>query len=57
MKKLENEGWFLSRIRGSHRQFKHPTISALVTIPGKRSDDIATGTLHRIKKLARLRIN
>lgn len=57
MKKLENEGWFLSRIRGSHRQFKHPNKNELVTIPGKRSDDIAIGTLHRIKKLARLRIN
>lgn len=57
MKRLENEGWFLSRTRGSHRQFKHPTFPELVTVTGKSSRDLPIGTLHKIKKLARLRIN
>ena len=52
-RKLEQQGWFLSRIRGSHRQFKHPAVSGLVTITGKRSQDIPIGTLRRILKQAR----
>lgn len=52
MKKLEKSGWFLSRIRGSHRQFKHPNKNELVTIPGKLSKDIPLGTLHSIFKKA-----
>ena len=32
---IEEDGWVLSRTRGSHRQYKHPTKPGLVTIPGK----------------------
>jgi predicted RNA binding protein YcfA (HicA-like mRNA interferase family) len=38
---LENDGWYLVRTRGSHRQYKHPVISGLVTIAGKLSEDLA----------------
>ncbi|MCA2624050.1 MAG: type II toxin-antitoxin system HicA family toxin, partial [Microcystis sp. M20BS1] len=38
---LEQDGWYLSRTRGSHRQFKHSLKSGLVTVPGKPSDDLA----------------
>jgi predicted RNA binding protein YcfA (HicA-like mRNA interferase family) len=31
---LEKEGWHLARTKGSHRQYKHPTIKGLVTIAG-----------------------
>lgn len=55
MKKLELEGWFLSRIKGSHRQFKHPNRKELVTVPGKLSKDIPLGTLHSIFKKAQFR--
>lgn len=24
IKMLEDDGWYLARIKGSHRQFKHP---------------------------------
>ena len=51
--KLESEGWFLSRIRGSHRQFKHPNRKDLVTLSGKLSGDVPLGTLHNIFKKAR----
>jgi predicted RNA binding protein YcfA (HicA-like mRNA interferase family) len=50
IKKLETEGWFLSRIKGSHRQFKHSANPKLVTLPGKLSKDIPTGTLRDIFK-------
>lgn len=52
IQKLEDNGWFLVRIRGSHRQFKHPVVSGLVTLPGKNSKDIPVGTLRRILKQA-----
>ncbi len=52
---LEKEGWYLARTKGSHRQFKHPSIKGLVTIAGKLSDDLAPGTLNSILKQARLK--
>ncbi|MBE9016548.1 addiction module toxin, HicA family [Chroococcidiopsis sp. CCALA 051] len=47
---LGENGWYLARTRGSHRQYKHPTKSGLVTVPGKLSDDLAPGTLDSILK-------
>ena len=57
IKLIENDGWYLVRTRGSHRQFKHPSKSGLVTIPGKLSDDIAIGTLKNILKQAELNLD
>jgi len=54
IKLIEEDGWYLARTRGSHRQFKHPTKSGLVTIAGKPSDDLAPGTLNSILKQAQL---
>ena len=52
---IEEDGWYLDRTRGSHRQFKHPTKPGLVTIAGKPSDDLAPGTLNSIFKQAGIR--
>jgi predicted RNA binding protein YcfA (HicA-like mRNA interferase family) len=52
---LEKDGWFLDRTRGSHRQYKHPTKSGLVTVPGKPGDDLAAGTLNSVLKQAGLK--
>jgi predicted RNA binding protein YcfA (HicA-like mRNA interferase family) len=52
---IENDGWYLARTKGSHRQYKHPNKSGLVTIPGKLSDDLAPGTLNSILKQAQLK--
>ena len=49
---IEKEGWFLVRTKGSHRQYKHPSKSGLVTIAGKPSLDIPVGTLKSIFKQA-----
>ena len=38
IKILQDDGWYLHRTRGSHRQFKHPVKSGKVTVPGKPSD-------------------
>ena len=55
LKLLEDDGWYLIRTRGSHRQYKHPTKTGLVTLPEKAGDDLAPGTLNDIFKHARLK--
>jgi predicted RNA binding protein YcfA (HicA-like mRNA interferase family) len=52
---IENDGWYLDRTRGSHRQYKHSTKTGLVTVPGKPGDDLAPGTLGSILKQAGLK--
>jgi predicted RNA binding protein YcfA (HicA-like mRNA interferase family) len=54
---IKEDGWFLVRQKGSHRQFKHPVKKGLVTISAhKMSDDISPGTLNSILKQAQLTI-
>ena len=48
--RLNAAGWTLVATRGSHRQFKHPDRPGRVTVAGKQSDDLATGTLKSIAK-------
>ena len=38
IRRLEKEGWRLVRLKGSHRQFKHPTKSGRVTVPHPKKD-------------------
>lgn len=52
---IQDDGWFLARTRGSHRQFKHEIKRGLVTVAGKPGDDIALGTLNSILKQAGLK--
>ncbi len=52
---IQDDGWFLARTRGSHRQFKHAAKRGLVTVAGKSGDDIAPGTLNSILKQAGLK--
>ena len=55
IKLIEKDGWYQVRMRGSHRQYKHPTIKGLVTIPGKMKDDLAPATINSILKQAGLK--
>lgn len=55
IKLIEDDGWYLARTRGSHRQYKHPVKSGLVTIAGNSNDDLAPGTLNSILKQAGLK--
>lgn len=55
IKLIENDGWFLVRQKGSHRQFNHPTKKGTVTIAGKPSDDLPKGTQKNILKQAELK--
>ncbi len=51
---LEEDGWYLVKTKGSHRQFKHPTKPGKVTVSGKPSVDIPIGTLKSILRQAQL---
>lgn len=55
LKLIEEDGWYLDRTRGSHRQYKHFTKQGLVTVAGKPSDDLAPGTQNSILKQAGLK--
>ena len=50
IKRLEAEGWFIVAQNGSHRQYKHPINPGRVTVAGKPSDELASGTLNSIAK-------
>jgi predicted RNA binding protein YcfA (HicA-like mRNA interferase family) len=55
IKLIEADGWYLVSIKGSHRQFKHPSKKGKVTIAGKPSDDVRKGALNSILKQAGLK--
>ena len=52
---LESEGWSVVRVKGSHRQLKHPVKQGLVTVAGHPNDELAPGTLNSIRKQAGLK--
>ena len=52
---IEQDGWWLVRTRGSHRQYKHLIKRGLVTVAGKPGDDVAPGTQNSILKQSGLK--
>ncbi|OGP64400.1 MAG: hypothetical protein A2170_03670 [Deltaproteobacteria bacterium RBG_13_53_10] len=52
---LEMDGWKQLRMKGSHRQFRHPLKHGTITVAGKRNVDIPAGTLASILKHAGLK--
>lgn len=55
IKLVEADGWRLSRTRGSHRQYHHPTKPGTVTIAGRPSEDFDPKTEASILKQAGLK--
>jgi predicted RNA binding protein YcfA (HicA-like mRNA interferase family) len=55
IKMIEQDGWFVIRRRGSHRQYRHNYKKGLVTIAGHLNDDLAKGTLNSVLKQAGLK--
>jgi len=55
LKLLKDNGWVITRMRGSHRQLKHPRKPGTVTVSGKLGIDIPPGTLNSILKQAGLK--
>jgi len=54
IKMIEEDGWYLVRTRGSHRQYKHPVKPGLITVAGNSKHEMAKGTLNSVLKQAGL---
>ena len=52
---LEDDGWYLVRTKGSHRQYKHDHKTGVVTVAGKPSQEMPKGTANNILKQAGLK--
>jgi predicted RNA binding protein YcfA (HicA-like mRNA interferase family) len=50
---IEADGWELSRQRGSHRQYAHPTKPGKITIAGHPNQAMPKGTAGKYPKLIR----
>ncbi|HLL13670.1 MAG TPA: type II toxin-antitoxin system HicA family toxin [Pyrinomonadaceae bacterium] len=57
IRRLEEDGWQLVRMKGSHRQFRHPTKPKLVTVASKPGVDVPVGTLKNIWRQAEIEEN
>ncbi len=55
MRLLRDDGWFIVRTRGSHRQYRHSEKPGKVTVAGKPADEVAPGTWNSIMKQAGLK--
>jgi predicted RNA binding protein YcfA (HicA-like mRNA interferase family) len=53
--RLEADGWFQVRQKGSHRQYHHPSKLGTVTVAGKPSVEVPPGTLNNVLKQAGLK--
>lgn len=51
---LEQRGWYLKRINGSHHAFRHVDIRDTVVVPVHGNRPIAKGTLASILRTAQL---
>lgn len=57
IKRIEQDGWSLDRVKGDHLHYRHPTKPGTVTVPGggKLARDVPPGTLKSILRQADLR--
>ncbi len=53
--RLEADGWYQVRQKGSHRQYHHTAKAGTVTVAGKSSVEVPPGTLNNILKQAGLK--
>jgi predicted RNA binding protein YcfA (HicA-like mRNA interferase family) len=54
MRILQDAGWYVARVAGSHRILKHPTIAGHLSIPHPKKD-LGPGLVHKILKQAGLK--
>jgi predicted RNA binding protein YcfA (HicA-like mRNA interferase family) len=54
IKRLREDGWYLDRTEGSHRQFRHPTKPGQVTVAGRPGVDLPRKTVKSIWQQAGL---
>jgi predicted RNA binding protein YcfA (HicA-like mRNA interferase family) len=51
---IQDDGWFIVRQKGSHRQFHHSDKPGTVTVAGKPGDDLHPKTAASILKQAQI---
>jgi len=51
---VEQKGWVLKRITGSHHIYENPEIEQILSIPVNRNQDLKVGTLRALMKIAQL---
>ena len=52
---VERDGWYLTKTKGSHRQFRHPVKPGKVTIPGPLGRELKDWIWKNILRQAGLR--
>jgi len=52
---LHDDGWFIVRVTGSHRQFHHVTKPGTFTVAGHPGVEMPKGTLNSVLKQAGLK--
>ncbi len=55
IQRLQEDGWFLVRVSGSHHQFRHATKAGTVTVPHPKKD-FPMGTLRCIERQSGLKL-
>ncbi len=55
IKLIEDDGWYLVRTKGSHRQFKHPHKPGAVTVSGNLGKEMPPGTFNSVLKQAQIK--
>ena len=55
IKLIEDDGWYLVRVKGSHRQFRHSQKPGTVTVSGNLAKDMPPGTFNSVLKQAQLK--
>ena len=53
IKQLENDGWILRNVKGSHHIFVHPTKPGHISVPHPKYD-LGKGLVHKLLKQAEL---
>ncbi len=51
---VEQKGWVLRRITGSHHIYENPEAEQILSIPIHRNQDLKIGTLRALIKIAQL---
>lgn len=53
-KLVEQKGWVLQRVTGSHHIYESPNTGQILSIPVHRNQDLKVGTLKALMKIAQL---
>ncbi|MBD2775750.1 type II toxin-antitoxin system HicA family toxin [Iningainema tapete] len=51
---VEQKGWVLQRVTGSHHIYENPQTSKIISIPVHKNKDLKIGTLKALMKMAEL---